>query len=72
MFDPELLYQLATELWSAFGICINSSNFKLQCTRHKNEASESILVLERNTLELKQKKKQTKKQKDDVNTIFEI
>lgn len=41
-------------------------------TRHKNEASESILVLERNTLELKQKKNQTKNQKDDVNTIFEI
>lgn len=41
-------------------------------TCHKNEASESILFLDQNTLELKQNKKQTNKnQIDDVITIFE-
>lgn len=71
MFDPAGIYQLATELWSAFGICINSRNFKLQCARHKNEASKSILVLEWNTLEVKQNKKNPRNQTDDVNTTFE-
>lgn len=42
-------------------------------TCHKNETSESILVLDWNTLELKPKTtKQTKQtQTDDANTVFE-
>lgn len=43
---------------------VGSSNFKLQCACHKNEASKSILGLDWNTLEQQQKKtQQTNKQK---------